>query len=113
VLTGDTHQNWVRNVPRRYSSLEDPVATEFMGTSISTNGDPVAPVVVLADPNNPHVLLRNNNRGYVKCTLTPDAWTSEYRIVNTVTQPEATASTLITFAVENGRAGAQLVSAPA
>ena len=41
VLTGDTHQNWVRNVPPDFRSFDGPpVATEFMGTSISTNGDP-------------------------------------------------------------------------
>jgi alkaline phosphatase D len=109
VLTGDTHQHWVRNVPRHYSSLDDPVAAEFMGTSISTNGDPATATTLFAVPDNPHILLRNNNRGYVKCTLTPDAWTSEFRIATTVRQPQATMSTLATFAVENGIPGAQRV----
>jgi alkaline phosphatase D len=110
VLTGDSHQNWVRNVPRDYRDLASaPVATEFMGTSISTNGDP--PVKNLFtryqdDPNNPRIVFRNNNRGYVRCTLTPDAWTSEYRKASTVTQPQATASPLATFVIEDGRAGA-------
>jgi alkaline phosphatase D len=45
----------------------------------------------------------------VRCTLAQDAWTSEYRIVDTVTRRGATASTLATFAVEDGRPGAQLV----
>jgi alkaline phosphatase D len=44
----------------------------------------------------------------VRCTLTPDAWTSEFRKVTHVEEPEALASTLATFVVENGRAGAQL-----
>jgi alkaline phosphatase D len=111
VLTGDSHQNWVRNVPADYRDLTSPpVATELMGTSISTNGDPAAPFVRHSDdPNNPHIVFRNNNRGYVRCTLTPDAWLSEYRVVSTVVKPDATASTLATFAIENGRAGAQLV----
>jgi alkaline phosphatase D len=110
VLTGDTHQNWVRNVPRDYRSLDGPpVATELMGTSISTNGDPASPFFRLADdPNNPHIVLRNNNRGYVRCTLTPESWTSEFRKVSTVVQPQGSCSTLATFAIENGRAGAQL-----
>lgn len=45
-------------------------------------------------------------RGYVRCTLSGDAWTSEYRIVPTVRQRGVPATTLATFAVENGRAGA-------
>ncbi len=37
VITGDVHQNFVRNVPPDYVQLDaEPVATEFIGTSIST-----------------------------------------------------------------------------
>jgi alkaline phosphatase D len=112
VLTGDTHQHWVRNVPRDYRSLDgEPVATEFMSTSISTNGNPGNGRFVRYgdDPNNPHIRFRNNDRGYVRCTVTPDSWVSEYRIVSTVEQSVGTTSTLATFAIENGRAGAELV----
>jgi alkaline phosphatase D len=86
------------------------VATEFMGTSISTNGNPAGGGFVrfADDPVNPHVVFRNNNRGYVRCTLTPEHWTSEFVKVSTVTEPDATASTLATFVIENGRAGAEL-----
>jgi alkaline phosphatase D len=107
VLTGDSHNNWVRNVPPDYRSFDgEPVATEFMGTSISTGGDQEIFTEHADDPNNPHIIFHNNNRGYVRCTLTPDSWTSEYRRVSTVTQPDAIASTLATFVIENGRAGA-------
>ena len=109
VLTGDSHQHWVRNVPADFRDLTSPpVATEFMGTSVSTNGDPANPFVRFADDSaNPQVLFRSNARGYVRCTVTPDLWTSEYRKVNTVRAPEALASTMATFVTENGRAGAQ------
>jgi alkaline phosphatase D len=111
VLTGDTHQHWVRNVPGDYRDLAGPpVAAELMGTSISTNGDPNPESVRFNDdPNNPHVLFRNNNRGYVRCTVTPARWTAEYRKVTTVVQPEATASTLTTAVIENGIPGAQII----
>ena len=80
-----------------------------MGTSISTNGNPAVQSIRYADdPYNPHIVFRNNNRGYVRCTLTPELWTSEFRIVSTVTSAEASASTLATFAIQNGRAGAEL-----
>ena len=108
VITGDSHANWVRNVPPNSDELDaPPVATEFMGTSVSTGGDPASPFVRFQDdPNNPHVVFRNNNRGYVRCTLAADAWTSEYRIVPTVRTRGAAATTLATFVVEDGKAGA-------
>jgi alkaline phosphatase D len=111
VLTGDTHQHWVRNVPIDYRDLTSrPVATEFLGSSISAGGDPGDELIRRFEvPNNPHMLLQDNDRGYVRCTLTPETWTSEYRIVDTVRQPQATASTLATFAIENGHPGAKRV----
>jgi alkaline phosphatase D len=114
VITGDSHQSWVRNVPPNHTDYDaPPVATEFMGTSISTNGDPLRPTTRFQDdPENPHILLRDNRRGYVCCTLTADAWISDYRIVPTVRQRGVEAATLVTFAVESGRAGAQQVGAP-
>lgn len=110
VLTGDTHQHWVRNVPRDYSDLSSPtVAAELMGTSVSTNGDPSAPASEWGDPSNPHILFKNNQRGYVRCAVTPDRWTAESRVVTTVRQPAATTSTVATAVIENGVPGAQLI----
>jgi alkaline phosphatase D len=44
VITGDSHQNWVRNVPPNFTDFDaPPVATELMGTSITSGGDPAAP----------------------------------------------------------------------
>jgi alkaline phosphatase D len=65
------------------------------------------------DARNPHLHFRNNNRGYAKCTLTPDTWTTEYRVVDTVEQPASPCRALATFVVENGRPGAQLAGTPA
>ena len=83
------------------------VATGAPSKLLSTGGDPASPFVRFQDdPNNPHVVFRNNNRGYVRCTLAADAWTSEYRIVPTVRTRGAAATTLATFVVEDGKAGA-------
>ena len=108
VLTGDSHQNWLRNVPPNHTDFDaPPVATEFMGTSITSGGDPAAPSTSFGgDPNNPHIVFRNNNRGYVRVTADQNAWTSDYRIVPTVRTRGVPASTLATFAVEDGRPGA-------
>jgi alkaline phosphatase D len=113
VLTGDSHLNAVRDVPPDFRNLGGPpVATEFVGTSISSNGDPGAAASTLYayDPANPHHRFRNNERGYVRCTLTRDAWISDFRKVTTVRQPEASTSTRASFGIEHGRAGAVLAS---
>jgi alkaline phosphatase D len=107
ILTGDSHQSWVRNVPpdiHRFDAA--PVATELMGTSVSSNGDPDSEevaTVIGALAGNPHILLRDNRRGYVRCSLTRDAWTSEFRLVPTKSRG-LFASTLATAVIENGRA---------
>jgi alkaline phosphatase D len=106
VLTGDAHRNRVSNVPPDYRTFDgDPVATEFLGTSISSEGDQRGPTTFCDDLDNPHVVFQDFHRGYVRCTITPDAWTSEMRAVGTVRQPVSPASTIASFTVENGRAG--------
>jgi alkaline phosphatase D len=108
VITGDSHANWLRNVPPNHVDFDaPPVATEFMGTSITSGGDPATPTTSYGDdPNNPHIAFRNNNRGYVLCELDRQRWTSHYRVVPTVLRRDVPASTLATFAVEDGRPGA-------
>jgi alkaline phosphatase D len=106
VLTGDSHLTWVRNVPPDSLRFDaPPVATELMGTSVSTNADPANPVTFVAMPGNPHILLRDNRRGYVRCSLTREAWTSEFRLVPTKARG-LPASTLATAVIEDGRPGA-------
>jgi alkaline phosphatase D len=111
VITGDSHENSVRNVPRDFNSLDGPpIATEFLGTSISSEGDdprPLPPPVYGGDPQNPQLLFTDYHRGYVRVTLDSALWTNEFRVVDTVRQPVATASTLETFVVQRGVPGAQ------
>jgi alkaline phosphatase D len=108
VITGDVHQNFVRNVPPDYVRLDDaPVATEFIGTSISTGGDRTITTVYGGNANNPHLRFQDNHHGYVRCLVTPDLWRTDYRVIPTVVQSDdGGISTLATFVVENGTPGA-------
>ncbi len=106
VLTGDVHQNRVYDVVANPDDPSAPLAAEFVGTSISTNGDS-APNTVHSLPDNPHLRLRNANRGYVRCEVTPERWQTDFRIVSTVRQRDATISTLASFVVEDGKPGVQ------
>ena len=105
VITGDKHQNSVRNVPESYLDIGGPAAaTEFVGTSISSEGDGGGTPARAAD--NPHILWENFRRGYVRAIVEPARWTTEFRTVSTVLAEQAAASTEAVFAVEHGKPGA-------
>jgi alkaline phosphatase D len=107
VITGDAHVNSVRNVPPDYANLDgDPLATEFIGTSISSEGDQTPLPPFTGDPQNPQLLFSDNHRGYVIATVEPELWTSDFRVVSTVFAEQATAWTEANFVVENGKPGA-------
>jgi phosphodiesterase/alkaline phosphatase D-like protein len=51
VITGDKHQQSVRNVPEDYRDIAGPpIATEFIGTSISSGGNGFRPPRTAATP---------------------------------------------------------------
>ena len=110
VVTGDVHQSWVADI---HVDPDDPksaiAGTEFVGTSISSGGDGVAMHdggrAILSD--NPHVKYYNAQRGYVRCTVTPDRWQSDYRVVPYISRPDAPVETHASFVVQNGRAGGE------
>jgi alkaline phosphatase D len=105
------HTNFVRNVPPDYIRLDaEPVATEFIGTSISTGGDRTIVTTFGGDANNPHLRFQDNHHGYVRCVVEPDLWRADYRVVPSVVQADdGGISTLASFVVERGTAGAQTV----
>lgn len=110
VLTGDIHSSWVNDLRGDDRDLKTPiVATEFVGTSISSGGNGVKELkganVLLAE--NPFVRFHNRQRGYVRCTVTRDNWTSDYQIVEEVTRPGAPVVTRGSFVVEVGKPGAK------
>lgn len=112
VLTGDIHTNWVHDLkPEFYKESSPVVATEFVGTSITSGGDgsDVRPTTASMLSENPHIKFFNAQRGYVRCSLTPDRWQTDFRIVAAVTKPDEPVSTRASFVVENGRPGAKRV----
>jgi alkaline phosphatase D len=111
VLTGDYHANWVNNLRIDDRRSDTPIiATEFVGTSISSEGDgarfPKHWQETLAD--NPCVRYFNQERGYLRCVVTPDEWRCDYRTVPYVSRLGAPINTRATFVVESGRPGAEL-----
>ncbi len=79
------------------------VATEFVGTSISSAGVPYE-AFAEALRENPHIrYFESRRRGYVRCEVTPERWRTDFRVVESVRDPVSPVSTLASFTVENGR----------
>jgi alkaline phosphatase D len=112
VLTGDIHSSWVNDLRAGFDRPDRPVvATEFAGTSISSSGDGQdqwSGVPAVRDEN-PHLRWHNARRGYVRCRIGPDRWTTDYRIVPYVSRPGAPVETASSWRVEKGRAGVERV----
>ena len=107
VMTGDSHEHPVRNVPPDFRSLDGtPVATEFMGTSLTSEGHTGFNTRFGGTADNPHELFDDHHRGYVKVTLDSALWSGEFRGLDDVRKPDAVTSSLATFVVENGKPGA-------
>ena len=82
------------------------VATEFVGTSVTSAGVPYDTFAATL-PDNPHVrFFESRHRGYVRCEVTPERWQADLRVVSDVRDRAATARTLAAFVVESGRPGA-------
>lgn len=108
VLSGDYHSFWANAVKLNSADPESPtVATEFVGSSITSSGPPYEGLVSVM-PYNPHVhFFESRERGYMAIDITPRQMTTRYRHISDVRDPRATIATLNSWAVESGRAGPQ------
>ncbi len=101
VLSGDWHSHWVNDI----LAGDAVVASEFVGTSISS-GIGWDAAVRQGLPVNPHVKLYNGSyRGYVMCEVDRQRWRSTLRVV----LDAATVRTLAVFEVRDGVPGARRV----
>ncbi len=105
VLTGDIHTNWACDLRRDFDDRKvDSVGVEFVGTSISSGGDglnvPKNTDRLIAD--NPFIKFYNAERGYVRCTVTPAEWRTDYQVVEYVTRRDAPPITRASFVAYDG-----------
>lgn len=107
-IGGDMHSSWVSDLKADSWTPEAPtVATEFVCTSLSANGPPADRFLPLL-PENPHIrFFEASKRGYALATLTPSHWRTDLRAVDDVRDPMTASSTLASFVVEAGEAGAK------
>lgn len=113
MITGDAHRSVAADLKLDFT---DPgsrtVGTEFLGTSISSggNGADMDSLGVTWLAENPHMKFHNSQRGYQRCTVTPDEWRTAYRVVPQVTTPNGPATTRATITVEANTPGIANVS---
>jgi alkaline phosphatase D len=108
VLTGDIHANFVNELRVDDADAKAPiVATEFVGTSISSGGDgsDASKELAALQAFNPGLRFLDRRRGYVLCEVTKDEWRSDYRTVDVVTKPGGSTRSTARFTVRAGRPG--------
>ena len=108
VLTGDIHAHYVNDLRvDDHDAKAKVVATEFVGSSISSGGDGVDAAGELFElrQHNPGLRHLERRRGYVACEVTPKQWQADYRCTDVVTKPGGRTKTTATFVVEAGRPG--------
>ena len=107
VITGDFHSHWANTLISAKDGSSEPVGAEFVGTSISSggNGTDMDDFGRYVTTENDNVEYYNNQRGYVRCTVTPDAWTTEFRVLEYVDEPGAPVRTDATVELTAGQPG--------
>ena len=113
MITGDKHQHSVRNVPGDYRDVAStPLATEFVGTSITTGGDDPRTPTHGGDANNPHILYDGYDRGYVLVDLGREVWRTDFRAAGPIrVRTRTPGRTLESWAVARAEPGAVPVAA--
>ncbi|MCC6717320.1 MAG: alkaline phosphatase D family protein [Acetobacteraceae bacterium] len=107
VLSGDVHNAWAGTLHLDPDSPDSPaVASEFVATSISSDGDgsEVLPNTSRVLARNPHIAFFNNRRGYTVHEVTPARLTATFRGLNHVSRPGAPVTDKGSFVVEAGDA---------
>jgi alkaline phosphatase D len=107
VLSGDNHAFWANELKREVDGVT--VATELVGTSVTSYGPPYEMVAKWL-PENPQVkFFDSRKRGYAAVDLSHDRMVTRFQAISDAADPDATVETLATFVMEAGRKG--LISA--
>lgn len=102
VIGGDIHSYWATELTA--DGGKAPVATEFVGTSITSAGVPYETFARFL-PENPHIkYFESRERGYVMAHLQRDRLDVDFNIVNDVRDPHSGGRKLAGFTVESGQA---------
>jgi len=106
VLGGDFHSFWANDLKLDFDDPAAPVvASEFVATSVTSNGPPYERFLAWAADNPEVRFFDSRKRGYLSAELRPERLEVACRAVGDVRDPETGVSTLQRFVVENARPG--------
>ncbi len=110
VIGGDVHAFFVSDLRADFGDARSPVvASEFVGSSITSQGWAQARLDALR-ADNPHIKLADaRRRGYVRVEVNARELRADLRAMRTVARRDAACDTLASFAVENGHPGPRLL----
>ncbi len=108
VIGGDVHFSMAGDLKLDFDHERSPViASEFVGTSISSQGPGRARIDALL-AQNPHVKFANGaRRGYARFTVTPQRWDTTFRAVADIADAQSRLFDLGHYVVEDRRPGPQ------
>lgn len=108
VIGGDVHFAMAGDLKVDFDKERSPViASEFVGTSISSFGPSRARIEALLAAN-PHVKFANGaRRGYAKFEVTPQRWETSFRAVVDIADAQSRVYELGRYVVEDRRPGPQ------
>ena len=111
MIGGDVHSFWVTDLKPDFDDPRSPtVATEFVGTSITSQMARTQVELDVIRGENPHISYANlTRRGYVRVELTRDRARADLLGLQNVTSREARVDTMASFVVEDGKPGAQRI----
>lgn len=107
VLSGDWHTQWVNDLKRPPHDRRTPVvATELVGTAVSSDPAFTSSRSAPALAENPHVKYYSDRNGYTRALLDGEQWESQFVAVD-AKQPAGPAQLVARHVIEDGRPGAQ------
>jgi alkaline phosphatase D len=109
VIGGDRHAYYAADLKRDFSRPQDPtIATEFVGTSITSDG-PSEGSIRNALENNPELIYaRGDKRGYAVVELDDQNCTVGFEALDDVKDARSEVRRLATFVVEDGVPGVKV-----
>ncbi len=108
VLTGDEHQNYAGELHIDGKNPGNtPIATEFVSTSITSGGDGLVqmPQTSAIQQDNPQLKWHNGQRGFLLCDVTHERWSTDFIVMDKVSERGGKASSAGKFIVEPGKPG--------
>jgi alkaline phosphatase D len=103
MLSADWHTAWVNDVAHNPDRPDGGAAmTEFLTTGVSSNSAFTSGLTTPSMAENPQVRFYDDRCGYSLCTITPDAWRTDFYAADT-TSPDGVVEPVSSWTIETGQ----------